>query len=179
MIILEMGYIDAQGTMGITLEQWFMLSFFIIICSIIVLVLPVVGTLMSETPSAQGTRRGGGADRNRGVIIEAVPERDEDELEEVEAKELRAKADSGTEAEAKFEEVSVAETEASADDTAATAEKVKKAKAEPVGKGDLSRDIIVYPTKVGSGLYGDTYIKVSTDQLLKLRTILFDEKYLY
>jgi hypothetical protein len=86
MIILEMGYIDAQGTMGITLEQWFMLSFFIIICSIIVLVLPVVGTLMSETPSAQGTRRGGGADRNRGVIIEAVPERDEDELEEVEAK---------------------------------------------------------------------------------------------
>jgi hypothetical protein len=179
MIILEMGYIDAQGTMGITLEQWFMLSFFIIICCIIVLVLPVVGTLMSEAPAAQGARRAGGADRNRGVIIEAVPEKEKDEFEEVEAKELRAKADSGAEAEAKFEEVSAAETEASADESAAAAEKVKKAKAEPAGTGELPRNIIVYPTKVGSGLYGDTYIKVNTEQLLKLRTILFDEKYLY
>ena len=174
MIILQMGIVDPVESFGITMDQWFMLSVFIIICCIIILILSVVGTLIGEAPTAAAAGGGRASGAEREVIIEAVPE-------EAAAEPDRAAADSeGSDL------VGVALTKPKKDLTKTSTEDVKvevekdiPPASEAPKKSVIGARMVEYPLKIGGGLYGDTYIKIDKEKVLKLRTLLIEEHYLY
>lgn len=178
MLVLEMGFVDTADLIGINNEQWFMLSVFVIICCIIVLILSVVGSLMSEAPGTAHKPASGSGRSDRTVIIEAVPDQSESKPEEKAAVKTESKAASASTV---TEEV-FTESVAGEEKIEKAAEKSKQVK-EPEKAIDSTKDVagqrmIEYPIKVGTGLYGDTYIKIDSARVLKLRTLLLEDYYL-
>ncbi|UCH88032.1 MAG: hypothetical protein JSV49_07115 [Thermoplasmata archaeon] len=178
MIVLEMGVVGSQDNLGVSLDQWFMLSVFIIICCIIIMILSVVGTLLGETSASAAAAGAAKAKGAQGVVIEAVPE--EDQAETAVEKAVEKPAKEGAEAAITKEMAKEVSEELGAEAKAeVVSAKAKKAPSKAVSAEDIAPRIIEYPTKVGSGLYGDTYVKIGNNRILKLRTILFDESNLY
>lgn len=170
MIVLNMGYIDSEEMFGIDTDQWFMLSIFIEILLIIGLILPVIGSLLGEpvpvSPTSSGTGDAGS------VVIEAVGEEEKPKASASLAVELEEPSKKKTDlAEAKKEEVEPVKTAPKADVTAEERSEEEKVEITP-------SNILLYPTTVGTGLYGDTYIKIDKNKILKLRTLLIEEYYL-
>jgi hypothetical protein len=50
--------------------------------------------------------------------------------------------------------------------------------AKPAGKGKIKPHIIEYPSDVEGGIYGDTFIELGNEKVLKLRTIVVKDIYL-
>jgi hypothetical protein len=166
MIVLEMGFIDVEELFGVNIDQWFMLSVFIIILCIIILILSVVGTLLGEGIPAEGKAAKRTSESNRAVVIEAVPE--EAESKPTESSALNNLSEGEIEAQTITEEEVV--------EAISKEEEISEGLAAPEGPGEK---ITEYPAKVTGGLYGDTYIKIDKARILKLRTVIIEDHYLY
>ena len=173
MFVLNLGYIDSEEMFGWDNTTWFNLSVLIVIVLIIILSLSGTGSLMSTVPApaAGGTSR---SREQKGVLIEAV---DTDKKPATTASTAQVKP-LEVEPEKKKEAVEARDRPVKAEKSEALAEVADEKEAAEPKADEAPSNIMVYPTSVGIGLYGDTYIKIDRERILKLRTLLIEDYYL-